>query len=53
MDWTNAAVSLAVSMLVLVLGLAVIEALKRRGFDPVGRIASIADPRTTVPPAAQ
>ncbi len=40
----NALVALAISFGVLVVGLAVIEAMKRRGFDPVGRLADFTNP---------
>jgi hypothetical protein len=40
----NAAISFAITVAVVAAAMVVIEALKRRGFDPVGRIAATLSP---------
>jgi hypothetical protein len=42
----NAAISFAITVAVVAAALVVIESLKRRGFDPVGRVAAVLSPPT-------
>lgn len=42
----NAAISFAITIAVVAAALVVLESLKRRGFDPVGRIAAVLSPPT-------
>lgn len=44
MKLADAAISIAISLAVTVVLLAIIEATKRRGFDPVGDLARLISP---------